>query len=373
MKFKKWKLWFLVILLLTSSIPVYATNLEELEDSASDLENELSDLNSELRSLNKELDSIVKQINETSDTLEQTKAELAIAKGKEEAQYEAMTLRIKYLYENGNHSILEMLFSAGSLAEFLNHTEYYSSIMEYDREILDELVTIREEVAVKEQTLIDSQKRLQNLQDTLDEKEKTLTSKIANTSADLSEYTKKIANAKAEAEKLKEEAKEEVVPVVPEKEPEKPNREEPKEEPKDEPSEKPSTDKPSDSSSIDSSDKKEALVDTCTDLELFAALLECEAGSHDYEAILAVASVVVNRMNSRYYPDTLRGVILQSGQFPPATNGLVEKKLARGVKDLCVTAAQDALAGKNNVGDCLQFRAASSGHEGIIIGDNVFF
>ena len=83
MKFKKWKLWFLVILLLTSSIPVYATNLEELEDSASDLENELSDLNSELRSLNKELDSIVKQINETSDTLEQTKAELAIAKGKE--------------------------------------------------------------------------------------------------------------------------------------------------------------------------------------------------------------------------------------------------------------------------------------------------
>ena len=357
MKVRKWKLWFLVILLLTSSIPVYATNLEELEDSASSLENELSDLN-------RELNSITKQIQETSDTLEQTKAELAIAKGKEEAQYENMTLRIKYLYENGNHSILEMLLSAGTLAEFLNHSEYYASIMEYDRELLDELVDIREEIAVKEQTLIDSQKRLQELQTSLDKK-------IANTSADLSKYEKKIEAAKAEIKRLEEEAKEEVKPVEPEKEPEKPNREEPKEE---SPADKPSSDKPSsDNSSSDSSDKKESLVDTCTDLELFAALLECEAGSRDYEAILAVASVVVNRMNSRYYPDTLRGVILQSGQFPPATNGLVEKKLARGVKDLCVTAAQDALAGKNNVGDCLQFRAASSGHDGIIIGDNVFF
>ena len=362
MKFRKWKLWFLVILLLTTSIPVYATNLEELEDSASDLKDELSDLNSEL-------DSITKQIKETSDTLEKTKAELAVAKGKEEAQYEAMTLRIKYLYENGNHSILEMLLSAGSLAEFLNHTEYYSSIMEYDRELLDELVALREEVAVKEQTLIDSQKHLQELQTSLDKK-------IANTSADISKYEKKIEAAKAEIKRLEEEAKEEVVPAVPEKEPEKPNREEPKEEPKDEPSDNPEakpSEKPSDDSKDDSSDKKESLVDTCTDLELFAALLECEAGYRDYEAVLAVASVVVNRMNSRYYPDTLRGVILQSGQFPPATNGLVEKKLERGVKDLCVTAAQDALAGKNNVGDCLQFRAASSGHDGIIIGDNVFF
>ena len=89
--------------------------------------------------------------------------------------------------------------------------------------------------------------------------------------------------------------------------------------------------------------------------------------------MLAVASVVVNRMNHSRYPNTLRGVIYQSGQFPPAHNGLVDKKLARGVKASCLQVAQDALAGKNNVGDCLSFRAASSGHAGTIIGDNVFF
>ena len=89
--------------------------------------------------------------------------------------------------------------------------------------------------------------------------------------------------------------------------------------------------------------------------------------------MLAVASVVVNRMKHSNYPDTLRGVIFQSGQFPPAHNGKVDKILERGVKDSCLKAAQDALNGKNNVGDCLSFRSASSGHVGTIIGDNVFF
>jgi spore germination cell wall hydrolase CwlJ-like protein len=78
-------------------------------------------------------------------------------------------------------------------------------------------------------------------------------------------------------------------------------------------------------------------------------------------------------MNSSHYPDTLRGVIFQSGQFPPATNGKLEQILESGVKDLCVTAAQDALSGKNNIGDCLQFRSKNSGHVGTVIGNNVFF
>ena len=43
------------------------------------------------------------------------------------------------------------------------------------------------------------------------------------------------------------------------------------------------------------------------------------------------------------------------------------------VTDTDTQAAQDALAGKNNVGDCLSFRASSSGRPGIVIGDNVFF
>ena len=78
-------------------------------------------------------------------------------------------------------------------------------------------------------------------------------------------------------------------------------------------------------------------------------------------------------MKHRNYPDTVYGVIKQPKQFPPATNGKLDRILARGTKPLCEKAARDALNGKTNVEDCISFRAASSGRPGTIIGDNVFF
>ena len=73
---------------------------------------------------------------------------------------------------------------------------------------------------------------------------------------------------------------------------------------------------------------------SASELELFAALIECEAGSTHYEGMLAVASVVMNRVNHRYYPDTITGVIYQSGQFSPVASGKLDKVLKRGVKIL---------------------------------------
>lgn len=338
-------------LLLTSFIPVQADNeIKDLEETTSGLESELSGLNNELETLSAELDDITSKIRKTASNLKETREELAIAKGKEAAQYEAMTLRIQYMYENGNTSILEILFSSKSMAEFLNNAEYYSSIMEYDRAVLEELSKTREQIAANENQLEKDQKYLQTLQEELDKKEQELQNKISETSADLSEYTTKLEAAREEAKKTEEEATEEITPIIPAK---------------------PAPDEP-DTPDIETTTRP-GVEFTAEDVELLAALIECEAGSRNYEGMLAVGSVVVNRMKHRDYPDTLYGVIYQSGQFSPAGNGKVEKVLARGVKDSCVKAAQDALNGKNNVGDCLSFRASSSGHSGTIIGDNVFF
>lgn len=340
-----------VALLLTYVFPVQADDdIDDLENATSNLESELSGLNSELETLSRELDAITSKIQDTASSLEKTRQELAVAKGEEEAQYDAMTLRIQYMYENGNSSFLEILFSSKSMAEFLNNAEYYSSIIEYDRAVLDELSETRKQIAAKEKQLEENQKYLNELQNDLDQKEEELNSKISETSADLSEYTTKLEVAREEARRAEEEAKKEIIPVIPEK---------------------PAVNRPN-NSTIETTTRP-GVEFTATDLELLAALIECEAGSRNYEGMLAVGSVVVNRMKHRDYPDTLYGVIYQSGQFSPAGDGKVEKVLARGVKDSCVAAAQDALNGKNNVGDCLSFRASSSGHSGTIIGDNVFF
>lgn len=314
-----------------SSFPTFAT--KEVDE----MEHQLSDLNSELA-------GIRKKIKQTSENLAQTKEELAIAKGKEEAQYESMMLRIKYMYESGNVGLLQLLLSSSCLPEFINNAEYISQVTEYDRKILKELNETSEEIAEKEKQLLKDQEYLSSLQKDLDQK-------IKSASDELTEYKAALERAKAEAKKAEEEAKKKVEPIPPKKEETKVDSDK-------------TADKNEDNSQISA---------TASDVELLAALLECEAGTSNYEALLAVGSVVVNRMKSRYYPNTVRGVIYQSGQFPPAHNGKVDKVLKRGVKELCLTAARDALSGKNNVGDCLQFRSASSGFEGTIIGDNVFF
>lgn len=109
------------------------------------------------------------------------------------------------------------------------------------------------------------------------------------------------------------------------------------------------------------------------DVTLLGALIQCEAGGCPYEGMLAVGAVVVNRMRSGYGGGTLRGVIFQPGQFTPALNGGVDRRLAAGVNPACIQAAQEALAGADNTGGCLNFRAAWTGHPGNNIGGNVFF
>ena len=341
-------LFLSLVLFVLSVSPVYATkNVDKLEDEASEIKSELSDLEKELKALDKELNQILAQIKTTKSELKKVREELAIAKGQEQAQYESMMTRIKYMYENGNTTMLEMLLSSKCMAEFVSKAEYFSAITEYDRKLLQEYNENREAIAANETKLVESQKNLNSLQKELTSKEEALNSKITETSTQLTAYTAKIEKAKADAKKAEEESKKPIKPIVPEKDPV--------------------------FNKAPAATNGSAVSYTEEDVILLAAIIECEAGYKDYDALLAVGAVVVNRMKHRNYPDTVYGVIYQSGQFPPATNGKMDKILNRGTKDLCETAARDALNGKTNVEDCISFRAASSGRPGTIIGDNVFF
>lgn len=108
------------------------------------------------------------------------------------------------------------------------------------------------------------------------------------------------------------------------------------------------------------------------EVTLLGALIQCEAGSECYEGQLAVGAVVMNRLRSGY-SSSISGVIYQSGQFTPAGSGSVASVAASGVSGSCLQAAQEALAGADNTGGALNFRRASSGHAGTVIGNHVFF
>lgn len=106
------------------------------------------------------------------------------------------------------------------------------------------------------------------------------------------------------------------------------------------------------------------------DKRLLAALIFCEAGNQPYEGQVAVGAVVMNRVNSGVYPNSISEVIYQSGQFTPAMTGWLDSVLASGsYTDSAMQAAEDALAGSNPVGGCLYF---STGGYGMQIGDHYF-
>ena len=109
------------------------------------------------------------------------------------------------------------------------------------------------------------------------------------------------------------------------------------------------------------------------ELKLLAALIQCEAGNQPYEGRVAVGAVVLNRVRSGAYPNTIYGVIYASGQFTPALNGTVAKVYNSGkIYDMNYQAAQAALNGETTVGGALHFRRCN-GRDGIIIGAHVFW
>lgn len=106
---------------------------------------------------------------------------------------------------------------------------------------------------------------------------------------------------------------------------------------------------------------------------LLASLIHCEAGNQPYEGQLAVGAVVMNRVKSSAYPDTIYDVIFASGQFGPAGRGDVARRIAEGsVKQSCIQAATEAISGVTNVRNATHFRRAGS-RDGIVIGNHVFW
>lgn len=82
-----------------------------------------------------------------------------------------------------------------------------------------------------------------------------------------------------------------------------------------------------------------------TNLELLAAIIDCEAGGQTYEGRVAVGNVIMNRILDRRFQTTIYDVVYGPGQFSPVKNGFLARKLAQGARPECVQAAKDVLAG----------------------------
>ncbi|MCM1536778.1 MAG: peptidoglycan DD-metalloendopeptidase family protein [bacterium] len=127
--------------------------LERLKQQQEDLYLYAQQVDAILLELDEKISQLNDQITIKEIEIEQTKEELAEAQETERQQYEAMKVRIRFMYEEGDSYYLEMLFSATGLADMLNKADYIEAISVYDRRKLDEYILNEQLIEICQQEL----------------------------------------------------------------------------------------------------------------------------------------------------------------------------------------------------------------------------
>ena len=121
--------------------------VNELDAALSAITGSLIDYQKKINDKQADIDAKMNQISDKMKEIASAESDLADAQKSEREQYEAMKLRIQYMYECGETTFLDMIFSASDLSDMLGKTEYVTSIMEYDRNKLEELAGIKEDIS----------------------------------------------------------------------------------------------------------------------------------------------------------------------------------------------------------------------------------
>lgn len=353
--------------------------LEELRNKQSELNASYGELNEKLSASGEKIASIEDAINAKQTEIERSNEDIASMQEEINRQYAAMKLRIQFMYENNNATILSTLLSAESLSDLLSKSEYIQQISNYDhqkmQELSDLLASLKETQAKLEQemaelvTLKDDASReadnfaalLSQCQTELD----TTSDSITDAEALALEYEKQIEQEMLERQRREMEALEAARKA--QEEADKANN------------------SGNSSNTGGNSSSGSAMVDqnalnnvlknhTAEDVAMLAAIIECEAGNQSYEGKCAVGSVVINRVADPRFANSISGVIYAPYQFSPVASGRFAIVLARGANAACTQAAIDVLNGHINI-NALYFHVYDSSVDvgGTVIGDHVFY
>lgn len=330
--------------------------VKQLNGRKADLKKELDNLNSELETIVGRINDLEEKITNKQAEIDETQAALEEARNIEEQQYAAMKKRIQFMYKDSKNLYLDILFNAKSFSDFITLNNYMESLARYDENKFEEYQDTRKTIEILEAKLEDEKSELDLLKAEAETERENVMVVISNTQDKVKEYSDLIDDAEAEllAYEAELKAKEDDVAAI-KKQLEEELR-------------------------LSALAAKSVWRDISQvtfaegDRYLLAVLIYCEAGGEPYEGKVAVGAVVINRMLSSVYPDTLTGVIYQNKQFSPVYSGRFAYYCSIGKTNQdCYNAADAAMSGVSNVGNCLHFRTPIPGLTGIQIGNHIFY
>ena len=332
-------------------------NLSSLEGQRNELQEELSSLNDQLNEVSDNLEDLEAQIEDKEAEIAQTQADLEAARQQELEQYESMKERIRFMYENAEATYLELLFTARSFADFLNRSEYIAQIEEYDRQKLEEYQQTRAFIEEEEARLETELAELEELSLAAQAEQQRVNELVAETADSIAGYSDQISVTEAQMlayEAQIEQQNSNIAALQAQLEEEKRL------------------------AALSAASVKRDISQVTFDegdRYLLANLIYCEAGGEPYAGQLAVGAVVINRVLSPLFPDTVVGVVYAKRQFSPVASGRLALALAQNRATAnCYRAADEAMSGVTNVSDCVFFRTPIDGiNPRYVIGGHIFY
>ncbi len=307
----------------------------ELQSTINTYSNELDDLSEEIAEAESQIAAASSEIVRLNGELEQVRAE-------KEARYELLKKRMRAAYESGGtEGMFLTVLRARSMGELLNRAEYMRAIVEYDKKVLADYQASEEKLREMTAEVEAHEDELNAYQDSLDEKHEQLAdltdtvrgqlsatnSNIASEKGKLADYDNQLAALDKKMKNLESQtaaAQAKLAQQIAER------------------------------LAMKREDTSGSYSATGSELEWLAATIQAEADGESYTGKLAVGSVIMNRVKSSAFPNTIVGVITQNMQFASYRSGKVELIMSRGPNSTCVRAAQEVLDGAR-VGDYLFF------------------
>ncbi len=179
-------------------------NLNEVNQQIEGIEKEQNGLKAEMQAYDNQLMTLLTDMEllqadmENKDAeIDQAEASLEAAKQEERSQYEAMKLRIQYMYENGNQNFITALIESKDITELLNRVEYVSEVYDYDRELLTAYQNTVQQVADLTVQLQNEMAQMEELHLSYEEQETSLNQIIADKSARIADFDRELSSARS--------------------------------------------------------------------------------------------------------------------------------------------------------------------------------
>ena len=189
-------------------------NIDSMKGEQAEINNEMDEVNVELMQTIASVEMLEEEIAEKEVQIQKAQEDYDAAKAEEDAQYEAMKIRIKYMYERGDINYVELFMKASSFSDMLNKAEYIERLYEYDRRLLIEFQEIKEKVAALKEQLELEQAELEATKGELEEEKKAMEEQLAELEAASADYEQQIAQARQEAEVFKTKIKQQAAEIA---------------------------------------------------------------------------------------------------------------------------------------------------------------